>query len=48
LGSIVSGMLADLVVFDGNLLQVPIDELADLRPVFTMVGGQVAYESPEL
>ncbi|MGK0297600.1 MAG: putative amidohydrolase YtcJ [Gammaproteobacteria bacterium] len=48
LGSIAPGMLADLVVFDGNLLDVPIEELADLRPVLTLVGGQVAYESPEL
>jgi predicted amidohydrolase YtcJ len=48
LGSIAPGMLADLVVFDGNLLEVPIEELADLRPVLTLVGGQVAYESPEL
>ena len=47
-GSIQPGMLADLVVFDGNLLDVPIEKLPDLIPVLTMVGGQVAFESPDL
>lgn len=44
LGSIEPGKLADLVVFDGNLLDVPIDHLSDLKPVMTLVGGKVAYE----
>jgi predicted amidohydrolase YtcJ len=48
MGSIQPGMLADLVVFNGNLLEVPIEEITDLKPVMTLVGGQIAYESPEL
>ncbi|NNC77612.1 MAG: amidohydrolase family protein, partial [Woeseiaceae bacterium] len=48
LGSIEVGKLADLVVFDGDIMGVPIEKLADLRPVLTMVGGKVAYESPAL
>jgi len=48
MGSVQAGKLADLVVFDGDLMDVPIEKLADLKAVFTMVGGQVAYESPEL
>lgn len=48
MGSIAPGMLADLVIFNGNLLDVPVEKLADLRAVFTLVGGQVAYESPNL
>jgi len=48
MGAIRSGMLADLVVFDGNLLEVPIEKLAELRPVLTLVGGQVAYEGEGL
>jgi predicted amidohydrolase YtcJ len=47
-GSIQPGMLADLVVFDGNLLDIPIQNLHELMPVLTLVGGQVAFESPDL
>lgn len=48
MGSIQVGKMADLVVFDGDLMNVPIERLADLKPVFTLVGGRVAYESPQL
>ncbi len=48
MGSIQPGMLADLVVFNGNLLEVPIEEITELKPVMTLVGGQIAYESSEL
>ena len=48
LGSIEVGKLADLVVFDGNILDVPIGELDQLKPVMTIVGGKVAFESPQL
>lgn len=48
MGSIEPGKLADLVVFEGNLMDAPIERLADLKPVMTLVGGRVAYESPEL
>jgi len=47
LGSIEPGKLADLVVFDGNLLDVSIDHLADLKPVMTLVGGKIAYEKKD-
>lgn len=48
LGSIESGKLADIVVFDGDIMEVAIERLDDLKPVLTLVGGQIAYESPEL
>ncbi len=44
LGSIEPGKLADLVVFDGNVLDAPIEELDSIKPMLTMVGGSVAYE----
>ncbi|MDH3531340.1 MAG: amidohydrolase family protein, partial [Gammaproteobacteria bacterium] len=44
LGSIEPGKLADLVVFDGDILEAPIDEIDQIKPVLTMVGGVVAYE----
>jgi len=48
LGSIEPGKLADMVVFDGDLMQVPVAKLAELKPVLTLVGGKIAYESAEL
>lgn len=48
MGSIEVGHLADLVVFDGNIMDVPIEKLGDLQPVMTLVGGQVAFEAPRL
>lgn len=48
LGSIEPGKLADLVVFDGNIMDVAIENLANLKPVLTVVGGEIAYESPDL
>ena len=48
MGSIVEGHLADLVVFDGDMMTVPIERIHELKPVLTLVGGQVAFESPEL
>ena len=34
--------------FDGNIMDVPIEKLPDLKPVMTLVGGQIAYESKAL
>jgi len=46
LGSIEPGKLADLVVFDGDILNAPIEEIDRIKPVLTLVGGAVAYERP--
>ncbi len=48
LGSIEPGKLADLVVFAGDIMGAPIERLPELKPVMTLVGGHVAYESPQL
>jgi predicted amidohydrolase YtcJ len=45
LGSIERGKYADLVVLSGNFLNVPDDQLGQLEPVMTIVGGNVAYEA---
>ena len=47
LGSIEPGKLADLVIFDGNILEDPIEKVLETLPVMTMVGGWVAYEDPQ-
>lgn len=45
LGSIQPGKLADLVVLDRDYLTVPADQIRDIKPVMTMVGGKVVYEA---
>jgi predicted amidohydrolase YtcJ len=45
LGSLQPGRYADLVVLDRDYLTIPADEIKDLKPVMTMVGGKVVYEA---
>jgi predicted amidohydrolase YtcJ len=45
LGSIAPGKLADLVVTDRDYLTVPADQIKDIKPVITMVGGKVVYDA---
>ena len=45
LGSIQNGKYADLLVLDRDYLTVPADQIKDIKPVMTMVGGKVVYES---
>ena len=44
LGSIQAGRLADLVVLDRDYLTIPADQIKDIQPVMTMVGGRIVYE----
>jgi predicted amidohydrolase YtcJ len=45
LGSIAPGKLADLVVTDKDYLTVPADQIKDIQPVLTMVGGKVVWDA---
>ena len=45
LGSIQPGKLADLVVLDRDYLTIPADQIKDIRPVMTIVGGRIAYDA---
>jgi predicted amidohydrolase YtcJ len=43
LGSLSPGKYADLLVLDRDYFAVPVDEIARIRPVMTIVGGNVVY-----
>lgn len=45
LGAIQPGKLADLVVLDRDYLSVPADQIKDIKPVMTIVGGRLVYDS---
>jgi predicted amidohydrolase YtcJ len=44
LGSIAPGKWADLVVLDKDYLTIPADEIKDIQPTMTMVGGKIAWD----
>ncbi|HXF66338.1 MAG TPA: amidohydrolase [Burkholderiales bacterium] len=44
LGSIQRGKYADLVVLDRDYFAIPEDEIKDIKPLMTMVGGKIVYE----
>jgi predicted amidohydrolase YtcJ len=45
LGSIQSGKLADLVVLDRDYLTIPAEQIKDIKPVMTIMGGRIVYDS---
>jgi len=45
LGAIQPGKLADLVVLDRDYLTVPADQIVNIKPVMTMVGGRIVYDA---
>jgi len=45
LGSIQPGKQADLVVLDRDYLTIPADQIKDIKPVMTVVGGRIVYDA---
>ena len=48
LGTLEAGKYADLVVLDRDYLETPVDNVRDIQPVMTMVGGEIVYEAADL
>ncbi|HWR30469.1 MAG TPA: amidohydrolase [Negativicutes bacterium] len=48
IGSIEVGKLADLVLLEKNLFDVPKDQLSATKVLFTMSNGKIVFASPEL
>jgi predicted amidohydrolase YtcJ len=43
-GSIEPGKLADLVVLNGRILDVPPDQIKDLQVEMTIIDGEIVYQ----
>jgi len=48
LGSLESGKYADFIVIDRDYLTVPVEDIANIRVLMTVVGGKTAYTHPNL
>jgi predicted amidohydrolase YtcJ len=44
LGSLQPGKYADLLVLDRDYLTVAVDQILDIKPTTTMVGGRIVHE----
>lgn len=47
LGSLSPGKLADMVVFSGDLLTIPDNQILRTRVLYTIVGGKLVYQRPD-
>ncbi|MEX2570890.1 MAG: amidohydrolase [Gemmatimonadota bacterium] len=47
-GSIAPGKLADLAVISTDLMTIPEEQIPSARVVYTILGGEVRYQDPEL
>lgn len=45
LGSLAPGKYADLLVLDRDYFTVPADEIKDIRPLMTVVGGRIVFQN---
>jgi hypothetical protein len=43
LGSIETGKLADLVVLDKDYMTIPVEEVSEIQPQLTVVGGKIVF-----
>jgi len=48
IGSIEPGKWADIIILNGDYMDVEVEELDTLKPIMTMVGGEVVFEDKAL
>jgi hypothetical protein len=46
-GTIEVGKLADFTVLSADIMQVPVSQIMNTRVVYTIIGGNVAFESKQ-
>jgi hypothetical protein len=46
-GSIEPGKLADFVILSGDFMTIPEDQILQLRPIATYVGGRKVFSAPD-
>jgi hypothetical protein len=46
-GSLAAGKLADLVVFNQDILEIPEEEILNTKVLMTVIGGKIVYELKE-
>jgi predicted amidohydrolase YtcJ len=44
-GQLAPGYLADLVLLDGDIEAMPVDQIAGMKPVLTICDGEITYEA---
>lgn len=44
-GQLKEGYLADIVLLSEDIFQTPPEEIANVKPLFTMVDGEMVYEA---
>ncbi len=47
-GSIEVGKLADFTILDRDIFEIPAREILDTQVRYTIVGGNIVYQSPDL
>jgi len=40
--------LADLIVLDRNVIEIPVDQIAETHVVQTVVGGHIVYSAGDM
>jgi predicted amidohydrolase YtcJ len=46
-GSLEPGKLADLIVLDRNVIEIPVDQIAETKVMQTVVGGRIVYSADQ-